>query len=605
MSSQRMTVTSALPSRVCGLLGCPNLIAGNDSHTACIACIGVAHACRALADPDTIGCDACESFSTKILRARCQAAVAQAGKPSDDGGGPVAVDHPAPRPRTPGLGGTSEASARFRTQLYIPPPPPFKASESGRSQCRFEGPGSLGMGVADGLGQLQPAYIPPPQAVVATVSSHLVQQHGEPLPSTPQDDEYSDEGLVDEDDEEEEDGEDYASPDGMEVSRDAPAAAVEPLTSPGSGLLPGLQSLMAPSEAGSAVAEAAGASSDASPEPAPAWAVLEQVVAKLGLQLTTEEREPAAPSTSKFLRMFPPPSRSSRVKKLPVAPGFLDALHSTWSTHAEPPKLGFSIETEGAVDLGFAGLPPMDPVLAHNISEHHKVSVTPKPCFPDPKDKAISVGVERAYRAAALTARTLNAATLCQGALSMILEELAPALGGRAAEVDRLVQLIIRLNCHATEWTGKTMDTCAAIERARWLELVRFTPDAPKEAKKHVLGLPLAPGNLFEGASEYLKNFSQSKEATRKAAEGMLAPAPPPPSRHRGERSGDRGRAPSRQRPSRPSSTAPAAARERSREEGGGRAGSIRSPTRGSATPPPPPNKRRDTGRARRGGRGK
>ena len=341
-------------------------------------------------------------------------------------------------------------------------------------------------------------------------------------------------------------------------------------------------------------------------EPVPISVAWEGAILNCGLALPVEERA-AAPSVLEGFLAFdalPPPPLKTR--KLPVAPGFREALHSSWSSHIDPARLPFVTEVVGAAEMGFSAVPTMDPVFAASIADQNDrgaVNLHPKPTFGEPKQKAASIAVEKTYKSAAMVARTLNAATLMQGSLCARLKKLGPALGEEAEVILREMQIAIQLNCHATQWAGRAMANAAACERARWLDLARFQHEAPRDARKHLMGLQLTPDNLFQGAAAYLKTTTEEEKARKEAASGVLADPLPPAARPRTDRPGDRGRTSSRRpRASRTASSTrstPAVSRERPREEQSSRSSASR--------PPPPPaakNQRRDADKSRRG-RGK
>ena len=47
------------------------------------------------------------------------------------------------------------------------------------------------------------------------------------------------------------------------------------------------------------------------------------------------------------------------------------------------------------------------------------------------------------------------------------------------------------------------MDICASLERARWLDYLKFSTVPGADPKKHLQGLLLTADNLFSGAVEY------------------------------------------------------------------------------------------------------
>ena len=573
------------------------MVAATDPHVACIACMGHLHAYQAtLADPPD--CEACAHFSPRILAARHTAALNAAGL-ANNPGNPFPAAATNYGPGGPGLPGPLLPPVR-------PPPPTFSSPLSTStplvSQLPLRAPFTAGFTSGDLTAT--PWFRPPalPQASGDLALHAPTREHGElgEYPQPPILERQADPDPSDESedlDDEEEEGEEVIAPLPQDTVM-AEAAAPEPAVA---------QSEPQPGASGFLSLQRDDAKAPDDADTIPVSTLFERAFARCGLELPLEDQTAPAPLAD-FQGIRPPKQRPVRVKKLPTAKGFKDALHATWATHLDPHRLPFSTDAAEAADLGFGSMPPIDAMMALNIADRRKgaVSTEPKPSFTDPREKALSAAQEKAYRSAVFTARTLNASTILQASLSVLLEKHAGHLGEDAIEIDILMQLVLILNRHATQWTGRTMESIAAVERSRWLDLVTLDTDAPREAKKHLLGLPLTPSNLFHGAAEFMKDFTETRKAHREAAVGVLAPAAPPPApKPRSDKSGERGRSSSRQpRATRPPAAAAAAAPKPAgqpvygpREEGGGRP-----PAQRTRYPPKP---RRDEGKQPRRGRGK
>ena len=531
------------PPRVCQEPECENAVAGDDWHFACVTCLGIFHSGQAVRADPTPDCEACAKFSFAVLEARHRQAITSTGKT-------VERSSLVTLPR----GGRSNNGAG----ASLRPRPHPSASAAG------------------GLVASPPLFVasPPHLAPVGQAGRRGDAPHSPFLASPRPSGESSDD--------EDEEGECVPFPPELDDYSQLSDAARE--------------------------GDAASTASAVSPDPPPVSAIFQGALTQLALPMPVEEKPSATPEDSDWLLWRAPPPRVSKSKKIPVAPGFRTALLSSWSSNADPPKLPFPLEIAGSAELGFAALPPMDPVLAKGIARRLKtkpgISLTPKPVFNDPKERATSYGLEKTYRAVAVVARSLNATAILQGSVMSRLERLGPVLGQEADALTRELQLAIQLNRHATQWAGRSMANAAAVERARWLDLAHFRPDAPKDARKHLMALPLTPDNLFEGAADYLKETTEAENAESEAAAGVLADPPPPPpvSKPRPDHSGERGRSSSRRGRSQDVRRLPSQVGDRPREASSSSRGSGHAP----ASHPPPPTKaqRRETPKNPRG-RGK
>ena len=629
------------PPRRCGTPRCDKWISGDDSHSHCVNCMGVGHAYNALYYPEAPDrCPVCADGDDAYLQQRLVVARTLAGIVSREPSGSFTYGRLAPGPhrgipeasaqaaRTSGTGGASLVPR----QNVPPPSAAVDAVPDQRHPAQlFTGPPTT---------SLSSALLPPSGGLLPLVD---LQSTSVRLPHSPFHSDVSadddviveDEDGMGEDEEVEEDEEEFPSYQEDVTERDvvmrsprqggdsqstvsttqvsgAQGQAAAAALNPPLPLAQSVSQLTARRDTGKEDGATAPGGSTDPPEPEPVSAIFERAAARCNLSLQVEERQDSAtPAPFSFLGLDPAPPRAPRFRKLPVATGFQPALSTSWQRHQDPPKLPFSIDIAGAADLGIASFPPMDATLAQSFHGQFKKSdqnpfvLGAEPTFADPKERAASKANKNVYRAVALTARSLNAAALVQGSLSLLLRGIKDKLPPEtAAEVDSLMQLAINLNVHAIQWTGRSMDNCVSIERARWLERVKFTSQAGSDPKKHLMGLELDPHNLFGGALDFLRDSTETSKAQKEVADTVLQPPPPPPSTRapRTGRPADRGRSSSRQgrtNYSRPAPSASPVGSNRPRSQ----VGAVR--RRDDRPPPPKPAHRYGPTGPRRGGKGK
>ena len=239
--------------------------------------------------------------------------------------------------------------------------------------------------------------------------------------------------------------------------------------------------------------------------------------------------------------------------KLPTAKGFAAVLTSSWEKPADkesdPKKMRFNVDFEDSDRLGLGRLPPMDPALTDFFlrdagrGQKAPFSLTKDgPAFTVEADKTGSANNKKVYDAAAACVKALNAAALLQGSLrELLVETQDSATQQQLSEMRRLMQEIIMLNKHSTEWAGRVLGHCVALERIRWLNHVNF--QGPDD-KKHLLNLKVHPDNLFHGAMAYIQDSLAEQRLRDEAAQTCLKLAPKrPPASSSSSQPQQRGRA--------------------------------------------------------------
>ena len=269
--------------------------------------------------------------------------------------------------------------------------------------------------------------------------------------------------------------------------------------------------------------------------------VLERACLRCGLVLPLGDAQVGPRARIHLLGQDVEPTPPPRMAKLPMVPGFAEALHSTWETRKDPPKLNFLIDCVDAAKAGIPTCPPMDKLMAQSLINNLKPShvktgpggrppIRLKEGMKDPGftidfDDKQSTRVRNSYRSSALVARTLNATQILLSSARRLFSEMREAPTEETAEEgDKNLRMLMELNLHAIEWLGHGMDYCMQAERARWLDKVTLPATQAGATEKILQDLPGHPTSLMGGGLELLIQEVQDKKV---ALELMAATTDP------------------------------------------------------------------------------
>ncbi|XP_036001143.1 uncharacterized protein LOC118565215 [Fundulus heteroclitus] len=245
----------------------------------------------------------------------------------------------------------------------------------------------------------------------------------------------------------------------------------------------------------------------------------------------------AEPTRSRYEGKRLPLARNAMKQLLPVFPELLTELSKTWTScpysNRSPIAGAASLDCEAMDAHGFFSMPPVEvPVAAHlcpGSASQLSAASTRRPTLPAKPDRFQSALTERAYKAAALSARALNA-------LSILTAYQAELFGASAEEQDPdaweemavIADLSLRIQRVSVQATGKVMATLVVQERARWLSLANLTD----RERDDILDMPIVPEGIFRSALATMQQRCEAKKKDNEALKLCLprkAPAPSPP----------------------------------------------------------------------------
>lgn len=580
------TLLAVVP-KPCGVRECNNVIAGDDRHPYCIACLGVSHAIAALAPPSRapgVSCPACLSYDAATLNGRFDLASASAGSFSALSG------RARPDPSAPGPSGLLTAPRPGVQPAAVPPGGdtngPGARPNVAAPRDQAPGPSLSPTGSAAAVPRKRPCLPttanPLPgaasQSVVRALPFDNIQQGGSPhSPSAIasssagraeserswhasdgdiHDVDAAEDQRVSEDDESEnevedqDEGEELSSfqqpptqaDDTVMASPRAEAASPSSVTTAPSSSLP--PTMPAEGEGGATP----GGESFNFDE----LTIFERASVRCGIEVPIPNNPAGQEGEIRVLGQDPAPAPPPRMVKLPVVPGFQSALHSTWADHKDPKKLDFLIDCVDAESIGIPLCPNMDSLLAQSFMasikpEHRKsgpngrppfnlATVKKPPGFAIPEDDSHSGKTRNSYRCAALAARDLNANQLLLTSAKLLVEGLDGVPAETAAELQKTFKMLIDINVHAIKWMGHGMDYAIQSERARWLDKVDLVGSSERETHKVMQALPGHPTTLMGGGLELLRGTVESRKATKEILEATTESKPANEERGRSSR---------------------------------------------------------------------
>ncbi|KAK5927106.1 hypothetical protein CgunFtcFv8_022628 [Champsocephalus gunnari] len=262
--------------------------------------------------------------------------------------------------------------------------------------------------------------------------------------------------------------------------------------------------------------------------------------------------------------------QTTRTKRqlLPVFPEMLDEVSVSWRdrpfSNKAPIQGASSLDCDGMERLGLLHIPPMEPLVAAHLLPRMGPSPSRNPTLPAKTDRFQSTMTERAYKAAALSARALNVSSMLTAYQAELCEDLSSDSGPATLdEIAAVTDICFRVQRCAVQATGKVMGIMVVQEKARWLNLtnlpdrekedVRICPSFPREfsapfslpcrggaSRKRRKTRPSTSVSL-EGSSRCLRNSDPSPKLLRtlldleyQISRGRSPPRVPSPGRRRG-----------------------------------------------------------------------
>ena len=593
----------SLVPKKCGLPACGKCIAREDTHRYCIVCLGVGHAVSSMSPPAPavgLNCPDCLQYDAQALQARYEIAAAAAGlaRPRRGARAGTSPDDPPNPPRGPG-----SAVRQSAASPHVVGPPAAAASASidsiDASQPAASFPAlspTSSTGAVPKKRTCKGASVVPPQASTLAPTSrefHPLTVGDIPLSFSIDQLRALRTPLIgpgswhasDGDEPEDIDlsaGETSGEYSDEDESLPLPSGQGGAAAGQGSQAEASVPAAASPSSAAplppSMPAGASGAGSQAADTiPMDELSVLERATIRCGLDLPLDCAQEGPRARVHLLGQDVEPSPPPRMAKLPLVPGFANALHSTWTSRKDPLKLPFLVEPKGGEEVGIPLCPPLDKLLAQSLvasvkPAHKKTGPGGRPPFIEqvgkqapkfavPLDSKQSERVRNSYRSHALSARAMNASQLLLCSARRLFSEMREVPRNAAEEMDKSLSMLMELNVHAIEWAGHGMDYCAQAERARWLDKVELPGSSSGETEKVLQDLPGHPTSLMGGGLELLRQEVADKKITAELLEATTDPQKDKKEKRQGrskaQGQADRGRSASKRGTSSSASRAP------------------------------------------------
>ncbi|XP_049432685.1 uncharacterized protein LOC125889068 [Epinephelus fuscoguttatus] len=171
------------------------------------------------------------------------------------------------------------------------------------------------------------------------------------------------------------------------------------------------------------------------------------------------------------------------------------------------------LDCEGMESHGLRNIPPVEPVVAAHL--HPKASLSSLgPALPSRADRFQSSLTDKAYKAAALSARALNATSLLMAYQAELEEEMTASPDPMLwEEMCVITDHCLHLHKVAIQSQGRAMGLMVLQERARWLI---FTTLSAKE-KEDLLDTPISPKGLFGAAVTSMQKRCEERKREDKA----------------------------------------------------------------------------------------
>ncbi|KAK5921115.1 hypothetical protein CgunFtcFv8_024848 [Champsocephalus gunnari] len=436
---------------VCGLK-----VSGTDSYQICSSCLGLEHAQEAIDNP--VSCGHCARLTVKSLHRRLAQQASLSGRDPL-----MSTDLPTGNQDT----GASAAEMEPLTAVWgsptAAPAEPESRAISGRDPVAARNTGTGPHAIPSWGSRLDLTMVSPAEDVLEL--------------DYMEDEEYTSEFLLSDSDEQEDD---------IFMST---AQAAKP----------------------GAMAALPGDSTPASPcLSMDLQAVCQRAAARLDIPWPKVAKET---SRSRYEgKLFSQTTRAKR-QLLPVFPEMLDEVSVSWRdrpfSNKAPIQGAYSLDCDGMERLGLLHIPPMEPLVAAHLLPRMGQPPSRNPSLPAKTDRFQSTMTERAYRAAALSARALNVSSMLTAYQAELCEDMSsnpgPATLDEIAAVTDICLLVQRC---AVQATGKIMGIMVVQERARWLNLTNL----PDREKEDVLDMPIVPVGIFGSALASMQRKCESKK---------------------------------------------------------------------------------------------
>lgn len=270
---------------------------------------------------------------------------------------------------------------------------------------------------------------------------------------------------------------------------------------------------------------------------------------------------PPAQKQSRFAGFFLPPEPTTVKNRLPIFPGFVSELTSSWhkplSTRVTVPGYGQYLDLDGADRAGLLNPPPMEPSLAAYLAPPHNLGVGAPTTLPSKHCRFSASQLEKIYRAQAGTARALSSVTMLQTYQAMCLAELGalvPPDGPLAPllkEIRVATDYILRVSRCAALSLGRGMASTVVAHRHLWLTL----SDVPERDRTVYLDGPVSADGLFGQSLEAIQARFELRKKHSEALRSIIPrasvrrPAMPPPPHKRAAATATLGSQPGKQQP--------------------------------------------------------
>ena len=232
-----------------------------------------------------------------------------------------------------------------------------------------------------------------------------------------------------------------------------------------------------------------------------------------------------------------PLAKSATKQILPVFPELLHEVARSWRDRPysgrSPIPGASSLDCEAMEGLGLLRMPPMEPLVAAHLHPQLSAVSSRSPSLPSKSDRFQSALTEKAYKAAALSARALNVLSLLTAYQAELCEDFAETQDPVTwEEIPVITDLCLRVQRCAVQATGRAMGAMVLQERARWLNLANLSD----REKDDVLDMPIVPEGIFGSALASMQRRCEAKKKEDEALQLCLPrkpPAPSPPARRK------------------------------------------------------------------------
>ena len=226
-----------------------------------------------------------------------------------------------------------------------------------------------------------------------------------------------------------------------------------------------------------------------------------------------------------------PLAKSATKQVVPVFPELLDEVTRSWKdrpySSRSPIPGASSFDCESMESLGLLRMPPMEPLVAAHLHGRPSMVSSRSAVLPSKSDRFQSALTEKAYKAAALSARALNILSILTAYQAELCEDFTKAQDAATwEEIPVVADLCLRVQRCAVQATGKAMGTMVLQERARWLNLANLSD----REKDDMLDMPIVPEGVFGSALASMQRRCEARKKEDEALQLCLPRKAPVPS---------------------------------------------------------------------------